>query len=736
MVCVSTPRGFLALLLLAGLSPVGGTGMRLNQNPIRRVVTMLQMMQKKIASEAKVEEELFDKFMCYCKSGVGSLVTSVKEAEQKIAQLESGIEETDSVTKQLVADTKKATADREEATQTLAKAKAIREKEQASFAKASAEAKTNIAAMGKAIQSLTKGSSAAFLQTFAAAELKKLSISMDISETDRDILASFLSGGSQSSQDSQDEEDISAANPAEVVGILKQMQKTMSEALAEAVASEQAAANDYVALTGAKEKQVSTLTKEIESKMVRSGEKGVSLSGMQEDLADTKKNLASDKKFLIDVTKDCQTKQAEKEANDKMRADENLALADTIKILNDDDALDLFKKTLPRASFLQMGVTSKALKEKALQVLKHGHRGKRDFRLNLIALALRGKKTSFDKVIKMVDSMVALLKKEQTSDDQKKVYCGKNLDETEDELKDLQSDIKDLDKAVAEHKESVKTMKDEIQALTTGINDLDKQVAEATKQRKEEHAEYEESMASDGAAKELLGMAKNRLAQFYTPKLAKPDPKRQLSEEEQITVNMGGTLAPTAAPGGIAGTGVVAAFAQYEDEAKDEDSLGFLQVRSHSKRRFKTGAAPPPPPETAGAYKKAGESSNGVMTMLDVLLNDLTKGMTENEANENEAQKEYEQFITDSAAKRAGDSKSISDKEGTKVELEANTLKMEQDRKGKMTESMAKMEALQGLHQECDWLVQNFDVRKKARTSEVENLNNAKAVLSGADFSF
>jgi hypothetical protein len=70
------------------------------------------------------------------------------------------------------------------------------------------------------------------------------------------------------------------------------------------------------------------------------------------------------------------------------------------------------------------------------------------------------------------------------------------------------------------------------------------------------------------------------------------------------------------------------------------------------------------------------------------------------------------------------------------VELEANTLKMEQDRKGKMTESMAKMEALQGLHQECDWLVQNFDVRKKARTSEVENLNNAKAVLSGADFSF
>merc|ERR1719201_2824202 len=124
------------------------------------------------------------------------------------------------------------------------------------------------------------------------------------------------------------------------------------------------------------------------------------------------------------------------------------------------------------------------------------------------------------------------------------------------------------------------------------------------------------------------------------------------------------------------------------------------------------------------------------MAMLDLLVQDLTKEMTENEVNEKEAQKEYEQFIKDSADKRAGDSKSISDKEGTKVELEANTLKMEQGRKGKMQESMAKMEAIEGLHKECDWLLANYETRKKARASELENLTNAKAVLSGADYSF
>jgi len=259
---------------------------------------------------------------------------------------------------------------------------------------------------------------------------------------------------------------------------------------------------------------------------------------------------------------------------------------------------------------------------------------------------------------------------------------------------------------------------------------LDKQVADATANRKAEHAEYEETMASDGAATELLGLAKNRMAKFYSPKLYKPAPKRELSEEERITVNMGGTLAPTNAPGGIAGTGVTAAFAQYQAEATDEN-IGFLQVRSK-----KSSGAPPPPPATAAAFKKSGEESNGVISMLDLLAADLAKEMQTMEVEEKESQKEYEELIAESAKKRANDSKSISDKEGVKVELQQNTLNMEKEHKDKLGESYAKVELIKSLHGECDWLVANFGARKEARAAEVENLQNAKAVLSGADYSF
>merc|ERR1719235_978550 len=148
--------------------------------------------------------------------------------------------------------------------------------------------------------------------------------------------------------------------------------------------------------------------------------------------------------------------------------------------------------------------------------------------------------------------MSSLLKKEQVHDDEKKAHCEDSIDKTEDKIKELELSVSDLGKAIADAKESIATLTEEIENLSDGIKALDKQVEEATEQRKEEHADNTETLTNDNAAKELIGIAKNRMNKFYNPKLYKPPPKRELSEEERIAVNMGGTLAPTAAPGGIA----------------------------------------------------------------------------------------------------------------------------------------------------------------------------------------
>merc|ERR1719243_75697 len=110
--------------------------------------------------------------------------------------------------------------------------------------------------------------------------------------------------------------------------------------------------------------------------------------------------------------------------------------------------------------------------------------------------------------------------------------------------------------------------------------------------------------------------------------------------------------------------------------------------------------------------------------------------MLENEHDEKDAQKEYESFMSDSVAKRTADSKSITEKESQKAELEADLMGAKDLKKTKAAELMATQEYIMQLHGSCDFLLQNYDLRKKARADETEALKNAKAVLSGADYSF
>merc|ERR1711972_1033091 len=205
----------------------------------------------------------------------------------------------------------------------------------------------------------------------------------------------------------------------------------------------------------AKEKEIATNTKSIEVKTERLGQLSVDIVELKEDLDDTAKSLKEDKAFLKNLGSQCETKKAEWEERSKMRQQELLALADTIKMLNDDDALELFKKTLPAPSLLQIQFSSKAVKQQALRMLKAGG-SRKDPRFQLVMLALTGKSNgTFDKVLKMIDDMVALLGKEQEDDDSKKGYCEENLDKNEDEKKALERIIAGEESAIATAKETI-----------------------------------------------------------------------------------------------------------------------------------------------------------------------------------------------------------------------------------------------------------------------------------------
>merc|ERR1719375_2542434 len=416
----------------------------------------------------------------------------------------------------------------------------------------------------------------------------------------------------------------------------------------------------------------------------------------------------------MELKKSCSSKATEYDERVKARSLELVAIAETIKILNDDDALDLFKKTLPSPSLLQLENRNKDLRTQALAALKKMKEGSPD--LSLISMALRGKKVGFEKVIKMIDDLVVQLGKEQEDDDAHLKWCTGEFDSADDTEKDLKRRISGLETKISETETGIATLIDELAILKKGIKDTDKAVEEATTQRKDEHKEFVASAAENNAALQLLEVAKNRLNKFYNPNLYVAPTQRPLTAEEKIYVNSGGAdprIAEAEAagpPGGIAGTGVTV----------------FTQMRMKD--------APPPPPETVDAYAK--NDASGPVALIDKLKRDLEMEVQAAERDETEAQKDYEEFMSDSVAKRTADSKSITEKEAQKAGLEADLMGAKDIKKEKSDELYATEEYIVQLHGSCDFLMKNFDLRKKARADEVDSLKRAKAVLSGADFSF
>ena len=86
---------------------------------------------------------------------------------------------------------------------------------------------------------------------------------------------------------------------------------------------------------------------------------GVEIEAMKVDRADTQKDMPEDNKFFKDMYEQCATKEMEWHIRCKTRAEELLARADIFKILYDDGALELFKRTFPSpAALLQTKVSS------------------------------------------------------------------------------------------------------------------------------------------------------------------------------------------------------------------------------------------------------------------------------------------------------------------------------------------------------------------------------------------
>jgi len=701
------PRVFLVLVVvLASLTqPLGGV--RTRANPIRRVITMLQMMMKKSEDQAALEEELFDKFMCQCKKSQESLQLSIGGCKEKIPQLEASVQEMTALVASLDQGIKQAKQDRADADKSLKEAKTMRDGDAKQYAKDSTEAKANIKAMGGAIKALKKGvAQEAFIQTPGAQLLQGLlATGRPAKGYDRDALTAFLQEGDQT-EDS-----------GEIIGILEQMKEDMEADLKSMEEGEVNAIAQFEALSNAKNKQIAAANQAIEELSMRFASKKVELVQTKTDLKDTNERLESDQETYGKTKLSCQKRDQEYGILKKQFADEKVALADTIKILADDQAMEVFKKTAvvnkaEAATFLQVGSSSRHRQRQALRMLQETsaeHPDQPALQLLATRVASAAKQTGkskkgFEKIMGLIDNMIALLGKEGNDDKIKKEMCVTGLAKNEDKKAQLETGIKSKSAEVANLKDNLAIVTKDIAKIKQDLSDLDVTVKEATTQRKKENGAFTEMLSETNQAVGILEVAKNRLKEFYPAELIQR-PAMDIPQE-----------APSFLQEGESDTDDASSFSAPPPRY---DEYSYLQSDAAADAKHKR--------------KPQGQGGKVVLTMISTIQGDLKKEFQTAKKEEEDAQADYEQLLEDAKKKREVSARAMTEKEGAKATLQEEMKKKKDRISGLENELSETNDVIEDLHKECDWLLQNFEERKKLRAAEVEALNRAKATLAGAD---
>jgi uncharacterized coiled-coil protein SlyX len=292
----------------------------------------------------------------------------------------------------------------------------------------------------------------------------------------------------------------------------------------------------------------------------------------------------------------------------------------------------------------------------------------------LSVLATSVELDAFTKVKKAIDDMIAMLKVQQEDEVKKTDWCKAEIQQNEMDTAKAEDLKSDLEAEVAEVAETIK-------ALAKGIADNHAQIAElqtelqrATENRIKENLDYQKTVADQTVTIAVLKKALDRLATYY-------------------------------------------------------DSASFLQRHKHGQ------AARKQTPPVAQMEYKPSPGSTGVMNMIEKLIYEAKTLVAESKKAESEAQSAYETMIADTNGSVAALQADIV----SKTEAKADAIKTKLEKESDIADTMKELEGLYkynaDLHSECDYVLKNFMARQQARAEEIEALQQAKQILSGADLS-
>jgi len=646
--------------------------------PVTKVVNLLKDMLKQLEKEAEEDEEIYDQLACWCETNDKGKTKSIADAETKINDLTTQIEELSAASSRLNTEIKNLDQEVAENQAALDAATAIRQKELAEFNAEEKDLLQSIDALKTAIQVLSKHNSAAFLQLDGANMQGVASTLQYQLARHQELLEGVLSHTQrkaasafiQAPQDYFDAEPTFKQSYAPQSGEIFGILNQMKESFEQNLAETQ---KDEASNVQAYEQLKAAKEDEIVAGQEQSETK-------TQELADTDEKLAQSKEDLDDTRA-------------SLTEDEAFLMMLKEKCSSTDAEWEERQKTRQ----LEMEACSKALavlsSDEAhdlftktfnpafLQEQENNQRRNAAAKVlktvalknnspRLAAIAIKVQLDAFVRVKKAIDDMVTQLLAEKQDEIKHKDFCVEEFNTNQLQTERKDREKQDLLALIEDLNLTIKTLAAEIDTLKSEIAELNTELKRAGEDREKQNKEFQQVVADQRASQKLLTAALNILKGFYEKKEA--------------------------------------ALMQQQQQG-------------------------PPPPPGFKEYKKSG-AAGGVMGMIQEIINDAKKMEADALRAESEAQAAYEELVKDTNDSIEEKTKSQVNKVEEKAKAEENLQQAITDKEAALLELEELSNYNAELHQNCDFIMKNFEIRQTARDEEIEALKQAKSILSGAKF--
>merc|ERR1719449_132368 len=672
------------------------------ENPVTKVVELIQELKAKIEADGKAEQKVYDKFACWCEKTTARKAGAIEEAKTSIEELSEKVLNLKGKTATLKAEIAQLEKDVSGNIEGTKEATTIREKETADYNQERSDLEQAIGALERAIGILTgagtKPASAlqqAELLSVAAGVRGALRVaSPTVSVDDRKMVEAFVHDPMQfyghpkfsGAQVKNPFGDYAPASGA-IQGMLKGMYDSMTSDLESKNADQAIKQKQFEELTATKDAELATLQATLSKKKETLGEDTKTMTDSEVERDETQAQLKADEKFFEETKSACKAKADDWAERSRLRTEELAGINKAIEILTSDEAMATFgRATSMLLQSSQKGSVQAPGKNKAYQTLKTVAKKHHSLRMAAMAAMVQtATEGHFDVVIGSVDKMIAELRAEEQDDIDLRDYCQDAENKVENEIEDLQHKATNIQGLIDRLNPKKKEIQADIKQTESDIAATEDAMAEALSTRNSENEDFKAALKDDMDAVALLASAVDAMTSFYK---------------------------------------------------NNKLPLGLLAKKkgTHGKEDPEYSVDPDKAPETFSApYGGRSSEGGGITLIMGYIKEDLENEIKTSKADEAKSQKMFEE-------QRATALKSLEELNAKKVTLEnleadldEKIAEAETEKDGKNTIKAAKTKYREDLKPKCDWMKEAFETRRDARQEEMTGLMQAKASLAGGE---